>query len=132
MRGVTKEGNKANGFGRYFHIWQRRGGHWQLIGDHWVAAETAPRSHTAISVDREVLGSLASRYRLSADTTLELKPSGDHLEFKYNARDYRLLPETENVFFDPTNGATWVFVRNARGSVVEVMLNGANHLPRIE
>jgi ketosteroid isomerase-like protein len=132
VRGGTKEGAKANGFGRYLHIWQRRAGHWQLIGDHYAAVEAAQRPHTAIQVSREVLEGLAGHYRLGADTVLDLKPSGDHLEFKFDGRDYRLLPETENVFFDPANGATWIFVRDTKGRIVEVILNGGNHVPRVE
>lgn len=94
--------------------------------------EAAPRSHTAIQVDRAVLNGLARRYRVHAGTILELKTSGDRLAFTWVARGHRLLPETEHVFFAAAANVTWAFVRNAKGSMVEAVRGGGNYLPRGE
>jgi ketosteroid isomerase-like protein len=124
--------------GRYIHAWQKRGGEWRLVADHWDPAGRLPPPAKVVPVSRLLLDGHAGRYDLWPGSVLTVTTTGDGLTFKNETWGWTetYLPASSTEFFGQVDGnSRALFIRNDAGRVSEVILlfdGQATRAPKIE
>ena len=83
----------------------------------------APRLHTAIKLDPEILSSYAGEYRLADRFTIKVSVAGDRLETTWLGEKITLVPESEIDFLQKDSDRTFRFVKDADGKVVSLVIS---------
>ena len=105
--------NRAGASARYIAI--------RLAGFYIPAL--APRLHTAIKLDPEILSSYAGEYRLENRFTIKVSVTGDRLETTWLGEKVTLVPESETDFFQEDSDRTFRFVKDPGGKVVSLIIS---------
>jgi ketosteroid isomerase-like protein len=95
--------------GRFIHVWQKRGGQWRIVADHWDYEGTLPPPVKVAPVDTALLDAYAGRYDSGSPTKLNLSKVADGLAFKIETEGgwtETFLPASSTEFFGKTDGDT--------------------------
>jgi Domain of unknown function (DUF4440)/Domain of unknown function (DUF3471) len=96
------------------HTWLFRNGRWQIAaGETLRYYEDPAPGHVAL----EKLGDYVGTYRLAPGVTIKITRSGDQLYAQRGSQPYKLLPESEDLFFRPGVEGRKLFHRDASNHV---------------
>jgi ketosteroid isomerase-like protein len=119
-QGPTKER------GRYIHVWQKRGGQWLMVADHWDSEGIQPASLKAAPVDTAKLAGYAGKYDSGWPDALSVTTTAEGLVFKVESEGgwtETFVPASSTEFFGKTDpGTRAIFVRDDSGRVSEVIV----------
>ncbi|MBA3714694.1 MAG: DUF4440 domain-containing protein [Pyrinomonadaceae bacterium] len=113
--------------GSFTHVWVRRGGRWQLVGDQFNPTAPVMKPPVAVKVDATVLEAYVGKY---GDLTVSRE--GENLVATAGQNKFPLTPMSDTSFFIPNIPVRVTFVRNAKGQVTHMYINENGRATEIE
>jgi ketosteroid isomerase-like protein len=111
--------------GQFVHVWQRQGGQWRLVADHFYTYGRPLSRSVKANVDPKVLGAYAGSYQAEGGARINVTPAANALVFEWispfgsNKQEFPAASETTFVASDGTEAT---FVRSPGGEVTEIVL----------
>jgi ketosteroid isomerase-like protein len=104
---------------RFTDTWLKRQGRWQIVARHY---SRVPIERKAIKLDAKVYDAYAGEYELAPGLVLSVFKEGESLFFQAASQPKRELhPESEIVFFLKEPPALFLFIRNEKGQVAQML-----------
>jgi hypothetical protein len=82
----------------------------------------APKTHTRVSVNSEILKSYEGQYRLEDRLNMIITSTGDKLVAEVMGRKLEFIPENEINFFEEDSERTIEFTKDQNGKVIGLIL----------
>jgi ketosteroid isomerase-like protein len=114
-------GNTSINFqSRFTDTFLRRQGRWQVVARHY---SRLPPERTAIRLDPKVYDDYVGQYELAPGVALNVTTEGDRLMSQVTGQpSTELLPESEIAFFLKEVPALFVFLRDEKGRVAQLII----------
>jgi ketosteroid isomerase-like protein len=119
------KGTALEGRGQFVHVWQKQGGQWKLVADHYYAYGRPPSRSARASVDPKVLGAYAGSYRDEGGLRINVTPAADALVFEWIGpfgSGKQEFPAASDTTFVASDGREATFVRSPMGDVTEIII----------
>ena len=117
----TRAGRKSDFVGRFIHVWQKRGGKWQVIADHFYATDPIPAQRTAVTIDESLYSRYIGEYEFTDGEVYTVSRSPEGLAGSPKREPVpwtiQFLPESPSEFFSKDDDVQLVFVASATGEV---------------
>jgi ketosteroid isomerase-like protein len=126
---ITVKGQEQErGFrGQFTHVWVKRGGRWQLVGDQYNPTTPVMKPPVAAKVDASVLDAYVGKY---GDITVAKE--GENLVATAGQNKFPLTPMSDTSFFIPNIPVRITFIRNSKGQVTHAYINENGRANEIE
>ena len=112
---VTKAGFTS----RFTDTWLKRQGHWQVVARHY---SRVPIERKAIKMDAKIYDAYVGEYELAPGLALGVFKEGESLFGQAAGQPkFELHPESEVVFFLNGPPALFLFIRNEKGQVAQML-----------
>jgi ketosteroid isomerase-like protein len=111
--------------GQFVHVWQRQGGEWKLVADHFYPYGRPPSHSVKANVDPKVLGACAGSYQTEGGARINVTPAGNALVFEWIGlfgSSKQEFPAASETTFVASDGMEATFVRSPGGEVTEIIL----------
>jgi ketosteroid isomerase-like protein len=97
----------------------KRRGRWQVVARHY---SRLPPKRTAVKLDPKIYDSYAGQYELAPGFIINVAREGDKLTSQSTGQPkFELLPESELGFFIKDISALFIFMRNVKGQVNQLI-----------
>lgn len=104
---------------RFTDTWLKRQGRWQVVARHY---SRVPIERKAIKLDAKVYDAYAGEYELAPGLALGVFKEGESLFGQVAGQPkFELHPESEIVFFLKAPPALFLFIRNDKGQVAQML-----------
>ncbi len=126
---ITVKGQEQErGFrGTFTHVWVKRGGRWQLVGDQFNPTTPVMKPPVAAKVDASILDAYVGKYG-----DLTVTKEGENLVATAGQNKFPLTPMSDTSFFIPNIPVRITFVRNAKGQVTYMYINENGRAREVE
>lgn len=112
--------------GRFIHVWQKRGGRWLMVADHWDTEGIVPARVAPAPVDSARLQAYIGKYDAGWPDKLSVTQTPDGLLFQVEMEGgwkETFLPVSTTEFLGKTDPDTRaIFVRDDGGRIAEVIV----------
>src|SRR5262245_48767184 len=104
---------------RFTDTWLKRQGHWQAVARHY---SRVPVERKAIKLDAKIYDAYAGEYELAPGLALGVFKEGESLFGQAAGQPkFELHPESEVIFFLKEPPALFLFIRNDKGQVAQML-----------
>jgi pimeloyl-ACP methyl ester carboxylesterase len=104
---------------RFTDTWLKRQGRWQVVARHY---SRLPIVRKAIKLDAKIYDAYAGEYELAPGLSLGIFKEGESLFGQVTGQPkFELYPESEIVFFLKAPPALFLFIRNDKGQVAQML-----------
>jgi ketosteroid isomerase-like protein len=105
---------------RFTDTFLRRQGSWQVVARHY---SRVPPERTAIKLDPKISDAYVGRYEIAPNVVFNVTKEGDKLMSQVTGQPkFELLPESEIAFFLKEVPAQFVFLRDEKGQVAQLII----------
>ena len=105
---------------RFTDTFLKRQGRWQVVARHY---SRIPPQRTAIKLDPKIYDAYVGQYELAPNVIFNVTKEGDKLMSQVTGQPvFEFLPESEIAFFLKDVPAQFVFLRDERGQVAQLLI----------